>query len=231
MSDLICRDCGRSIQDDGLPDMTSPICSILGRNQVECVICLGEQNMIEQLNIKLGDFHPTWVIIHDSVTSDGREHGWANIRQYHMNFRVDGNVVPEEEFYKRKSAWEGKVFELPWHEIGFHFGVELIDQEYAVRVGRQIIEIGDHCKAGEFNSRSVGICVIGNFNKFPPPIAQVNLTRLLVGAIQRVCKIRPVNVIGHREAQMISGVLPENRQNCPGALFDMASFRGMLNDV
>lgn len=81
---------------------------------------------------------PTHIIMHDSLTEDGQTVSWGAIRKYHVEFNK-------------------------WADIGYHFGIELIDDNYEILTGRMIGREGSHCPG--FNRVGIGICIIGNFDQ------------------------------------------------------------------
>jgi len=138
---------------------------------------------------------PEFIILHHSATPDGRTFSWGAIRDYHIR-------------------------ENHWRDIGYHFGIELVGEHYEVLWGRMPYEPGAHCTANNMNSRSLGICCVGNFNDAPPPDPQWQLALTVVRHLASLYKIAADRVLGHRETGA--------PKDCPGLQFNMGLFRSPL---
>lgn len=139
--------------------------------------------------------NPKFIIVHHSLTPDGVTVSYNAIRDYHI--RVNG-----------------------WREIGYHYLLELVGEEYAIFKGRMDNESGAHCLG--FNDNSIGICLVGNFDHAPPPPTQVALLRKLCRSLMDIYGIKMENVLGHRETYQVRGVPVE--KTCPGSAFSMEDF-------
>jgi N-acetylmuramoyl-L-alanine amidase len=144
---------------------------------------------------------PEYIIIHHSFTDDSKLMDWKAIKDYHI--KVNG-----------------------WSDIGYHYGIEGVDGKYLIMNGRNEDIEGAHCKDGGMNKKSLGICFVGNFDKYKVPVSQWDLGVLLVKGLIKKYKIPVVNVKGHGE------VMRESKasyiKTCPGLLFDMIKFRKEL---
>ncbi|NJM10202.1 MAG: N-acetylmuramoyl-L-alanine amidase [Bdellovibrionaceae bacterium] len=154
----------------------------------------------EVLSDLSGELHPRFVILHHSLTKDGRSVSWDAIRKYHVE--TNG-----------------------WADIGYHFGIENVDGKHVIMKGRPIRARGAHCADGGMNKQSIGVCMVGNFDTEAPPISQWALAQLLISRLLWLYKIPICNVLGHREAQEKAGLPPEKRKSCPGLMVDMNKFR------
>jgi N-acetylmuramoyl-L-alanine amidase len=134
---------------------------------------------------------PDYITIHHSCTLDGRTFSWAAIRKNH----------------KKKG----------WSDIGYHYGVELVQDRYEVMTGRMMPETGAHCIQRDMNRRAIGVCLIGNFDNHTVPKIQWELAIDLVSSLCYLLDIPRKNVLGHREAHL--------ERTCPGRYFDMNQFR------
>jgi hypothetical protein len=150
---------------------------------------------------------PRYIIIHHSLTEDGTAVNWGAIRKFHM-------TDPSYRF----------------RDIGYHFGVELVRDQYEILLGRMPDEDGAHCREMGMNFRSIGICCIGNFDDEDPPIPQWLKTAALVRALIKIYAIPACNVLGHREVGERAGYNWRNGhyKSCPGAAFNMSNFREAL---
>lgn len=138
---------------------------------------------------------PTHLIIHHSLTEDGKTVSWDAIRRYH----IDTNG---------------------WRNIGYHYGIELINSTYEVLVGRMQDEIGAHCKEGGMNRCSLGICVVGNFDLAPVPAAQMDKLVQLVRSLRIVFDIPAECVQRHHDYATY--------KSCPGTKFQWSEFKGRI---
>lgn len=136
---------------------------------------------------------PEKIILHHSATKDSGTVSWRAIRRYHM--QVQG-----------------------WLDIGYHFGIERIDDWYEILCGRLMTEMGAHCRQQAMNHKSLGVCFVGNFDEQAPSPAQWLLGVRLVRSLLQVFRLNPDDVLGHREAD-------GDDRTCPGRKFDMARFR------
>lgn len=83
---------------------------------------------------------PVGIIIHHSLTKDGKTVDWDSIKKYHIE--TNG-----------------------WDDIGYHAGVERINGVITGLTGRPTNMIGGHCKG---HNDTIGICIVGNYDLAPP---------------------------------------------------------------
>jgi N-acetylmuramoyl-L-alanine amidase len=128
------------------------------------------------------------IILHHSLTDDGATVSWQAIRRYHVQ-------------------------EKHWDDIGYHYGIELINGEYEVLVGRDINRVGAHTVT--MNQLAIGICFVGNFDVTIPPEAMLKRGVAFVASLCEQHNIMPDNIVGHRFYAP---------KSCPGNNFDLTSF-------
>lgn len=141
--------------------------------------------------------YPTKIILHHSLTKDGKEPNWNAIRKWHKG------EYPASKYKMR--------------DIGYHFGIELIKDRYEIIVGRMLNNRGAHTKGQ--NSRSIGICLVGNFDKHPPLKEQWDLTLKFVSSLRKIFAISLSDIHGHCDFA---------NKSCPGKAFDMKLFKSQL---
>ena len=132
---------------------------------------------------------PKCIIIHHSATADGEVHDWKAIENYHRNT-------------------------LGYRDIGYHYGIERINGKWAILTGRAEGQEGAHTKG--MNDRSIGICVVGNFDKERPDKQALFLLDLLCC---NICK---------RHGIPVEKIEPHSKyanKTCPGELFPLVALR------
>ncbi len=135
-----------------------------------------------------------YIIIHHSGTEDGSA---LQFHRWHLN-----------------KGWDKGV--------GYHF---VIDSNESSKQDGQLEstprwikqEDGAHCKAGDMNTRGIGICLVGNFDKERVSEKQMESLVLLVNKLRRHYKIPLNRIMGHGE---VSGA----STHCPGRQFPWREF-------
>ena len=137
--------------------------------------------------------YPDKIIMHHSLTKDTKTVSWGAIRKYHLN--------------------------KGWEDIGYHFGIELVGTKHEIFVGRLMNVPGAHTKGQ--NSSSIGICLIGNFDKNKPPKEQWDLAVKLVSSLCEILYLTSSSIYGHNNYA--------SYKSCPGELFSMDRFRNAVD--
>lgn len=138
--------------------------------------------------------NPEYIIIHHSATAQG-----------------------DAETFRRAHTAKG------WRDIGYHYviGNGTYSGNGEVETGRTEAEDGAHCNVDGMNFKSIGICLVGNFDIDKPTPAQMEALERLCRDIMERHKIPASRVLGHGEVKGAA-------TNCPGKNFDMAAFRKRL---
>jgi N-acetyl-anhydromuramyl-L-alanine amidase AmpD len=140
---------------------------------------------------------PSWkyIVIHHSETKRGNAMIFEN---YHRNSRglKDG--------------------------LAYHFvignGTDSGDGEIETsnRWERQIA--GAHCYDNKINAESIGVCLVGDFNKSQPTARQMKSLLNIIADLQKRYGIPKANILLHKEAD-------KNRTDCPGRKFQAGKVR------
>jgi len=180
----------------------------------------------EQWKMKIGGFKPQWIVIHHSWSPDNNMlRDWDGIKKFHTSWRYQGDIVTEQKAHELMG--QGKMVLSPWNDVGYQFGIEEINGHVEVLNGRDIGEVGAH--AVGFNDKSIGICLIGNYDKEVPSNGKLLILASLCRQLQREFDIPRDHVIGHRDTFVALGKAVE--KTCPGVKFDMDLFRERLTDI
>lgn len=170
----------------------------------------------------------TWIVLHHSGSGDGsKTYDWPGIKTYHKSYRYAGDIITKDRFESLRK--EGKrqapgELEAPWVDVGYHAGIELVNDAYKVSVGRSLRLIGSHV-AG-LNAQAIGICHVGNFDVATPPMALWDVSILLTVDLMRWFSVPLVRVIGHREAYAHLG--QPKKKECPGIKWDLDQYRNII---
>lgn len=131
---------------------------------------------------------PTKIIVHHSLTADSGTVSWNAIRKYHME--TNG-----------------------WSDIGYHAGVELVEtagiKSYEILMGRIWDVVGAH--ATGFNSDSLGICFVGNYDLIAPPEKMLSTGAKVIALWLRVFGIEKAAIYRHSDFNL--------DKSCPGTQF------------
>ena len=132
---------------------------------------------------------------------------WTHILIHHAAMRD----TPKRETDRIRAIHKN---ERGWADIGYHWLVELVGEEYVAVMGRPETMQGAHCPG--MNTKALGVCLVGNFEEAPLPEAQLGAAAALVARLCQKYGIPSENIHRHRD----------HRQTlCPGKHFDLAKFQ------
>jgi N-acetylmuramoyl-L-alanine amidase len=138
----------------------------------------------------------TKLIIHHSLTKDQTVADWPAIKRYHIQ-------------------------EKGWTDIGYHWGVEVVDGAVVIERGRPENVPGAHTIG--MNQKSLGICVVGNYDLVPPSDAVLNRLADLCALKCREYKLRPDDIEPHHKYA--------SYKTCPGSKFPMDKLRTKVQAI
>lgn len=138
---------------------------------------------------------PSGIVIHHSATRDTESLSYNAIRKYHMDGRN-------------------------WDEIGYHYLLELVNNDIMTFTGRGLQYHGAHTID---RNDMIGICVVGNYDEIEPSNGHVEaLVRLLVSIMALYPYLTVADIHYHSETAM---------KTCPGTKFPQLSMLKAWVDV
>jgi len=161
---------------------------------------------------------PKQIILHHSLTKDSQTVSWGAIRKYHKSYAYNGKIISKEE--AEYCIASGQHVKKPWKDIGYHFGIELINNSYEILMGRMPNVQGAHCRS--HNEDSIGICFVGNYDIDTPSKKMVDKGVLLTTYLCEVYNISSDHIYGHRDYAS---------KTCPGAHFDLDDFKSQVGKI
>jgi LysM repeat protein len=141
---------------------------------------------------------------------------WKNIVLHHSG-TAEGSAKGMENYHRRVRHME--------NGLAYHFvignGHGMKDGEIFVgnRWTRQID--GGHLHSLAQNKVSLGICLVGNFEKTRPTTAQMESLKALLSALETRCKIKDSQITTHREINDVG-------TRCPGRYFPVSTIEKEL---
>jgi len=137
-------------------------------------------------------------MVHHSLTRDGQTVSWGAIRRYHVEHNG-------------------------WNAIGYHYGVELVGDQYEALLGRSELDPAAACPQAQMNARALHVCCVGNYDLAPPPAPMLEtLVRLVILPAMVEYGIPVERIIGHRDIRA--------SKTCPGTQFDLEVVRQMSQE-
>jgi len=115
-----------------------------------------------------------------------------------------------------------------WDELGYHFvignGTGSANGQIEVGSRWPKQKHGAHCKGGQdetYNNYGIGVCLVGNFEKGRPSVAQMQALARLLDYLAARYKISDSHIIGHGDV---------DSTKCPGRYFSFDDlFRRLRN--
>ena len=153
--------------------------------------------------------------------ADVEETQWEYIIVHH-SATESGSVESMHEEHLKRTDEEGNR----WLGIGYHFvigngrGMPDGTVQSTFRWKEQIH--GAHSGSAVFNSRGIGICVVGNFEETPPSKAQLNSLKALVKVLSIRHRIAPERFMGHAAVKTTA---------CPGRHFPLNEVRQVISET
>ncbi len=141
-----------------------------------------------------------YIILHHSWSTDNKiTSNWEGIRDYHTKT-------------------------LGWREIGYHFGLEMVQNTLVLRFGRSLEDIGAHTLG--FNQNGIGVCLVGNYDIQIPTVEQLNGVEELCKILMGLYNISAKHILGHFETYALLNK-PQTK-TCPGTFFPINDIRERL---
>lgn len=161
---------------------------------------------------------PAGVIIHHSLTRDGKTVDWDGIKKYHTSYRHNGEMITKDRFMTLQAAG-AKGLESPWSDIGYHAGVERINGVLTTLTGRPLNMTGAHCSG---KNDHLGICIVGNYDLVVPDDELLTYSAEVAAGYLRLLNLGVDTMHRHHEY---------HPKSCPGKLFPWERFRTLVRDV
>lgn len=181
----------------------------------------GKVITVAELTEKLKDVKRNWefIILHHSQTPDRKFlSDFEAIKNFHMSYRFKGDIITKEQADAFEK--EGKKITLPWKDIAYHFVIEYLNNELAIREGRDIETSGAHCVG--MNGRALGICLVGDYDTAEPVDEQLTALVSLCRALMNRFSIPEQNIKPHH--------FYASWKSCPGNKFPWMKFAKQIID-
>ena len=139
------------------------------------------------------------IVIHHSLTPDQGKLDWQAIRRYHMDT-------------------------LGWSDVGYQFCVEKVGSHWEALIGRGLDKAGAHTKQQGMNRKSIGVCLVGDFDVQQPEEGMLLFAvKKVIVPMMKVFRI-PLNAVyPHRKFATY--------KSCPGKAFPWVTFIQMVHEA
>lgn len=170
------------------------------------------------------------IVWHHSASPDTITRNWDAIVRYHKSYRIDYRIVTKDVFERLHGQSGDHKLQLPWRDVGYHGGTELVDGKQVFQLGRLLCLTGAHAAvagvSNRFNEECIGLCRIGNFERVAPSKEEWEFDLSVTRSFMDAFGFGSEQVLGHRE---VYDKLDIRRQKtCPGMMWDVYRFRGAL---
>lgn len=137
---------------------------------------------------------------------------WSNIILHHSGLRR-GNAASYDREHRKRGMENG----LAYH---FVIGNGVDSKDGQIEIGRRWLKQlpGGHVRSEALNANSIGICLVGDFQKTRPTVNQIAALRELIEYLKYELLDRKVRLMSHAEAHPGHTV-------CPGRYFPMRRLR------
>ncbi len=141
-----------------------------------------------------------------------RRRGLKEIRRIVLHHSATDTGTPEAfaRFHVEQKGWPG----CSYHYVVTKAGIVYKCQEASA--------ITYH--AAGANKDGLGVCMVGNFDSYDPPLVQMRACMELLVSLCDAYGLRPERVIGHRE---VKGTI----KTCPGKRINMDKLRDLLSEM
>jgi N-acetylmuramoyl-L-alanine amidase len=139
---------------------------------------------------------PVEIIIHHSATELGKTCQFNAIKKYHIE--TNG-----------------------WRDIAYHYLIDKHNVKYVLHTGRAESTSGAHTEGR--NGCSIGICLVGSYDKKEPEKEAIDMLAKLCADICKRYKISPDSIVAHHKYA--------SYKTCPGTAFPMDRLRNMVKEL
>ncbi len=129
---------------------------------------------------------------------------------HHTGHPLNTTAADIDSWHKKKG----------WAKIGYHFHIDMFGKP---EHGRQLDQVGAHCKRDGLNHCSVGIVLAGDFNKQIPLPAQMDA---LYKLIDMLATLYDLDIDDNWDDVVFMHRYEDETNPCPGVNFQKI-FRGM----
>lgn len=151
-----------------------------------------------------------------AIDAGAPEREWTSI-VFHHSATAAGSAQSFDAYHRTHNGWRS---------LGYHFvignGNEMPDGAIEAGPRWKAQDAGAHANSTEYNQHGIGICLVGNFDLFPPTEKQIEAARALAAALARRYRIPPSHIYGHGQIREGGGTA------CPGKLFPMEKVKDGL---
>jgi len=146
-------------------------------------------------------------ILHHSLTKDQKTADTLAIDRYHTGWAFRGDIITKERAVELVETGFGEEVKSPWSDNGYNYLIEIVNGKVNIYVRRPIGSQGAHTRG--HNRRTIGICIVGNYDKDKLPHETTEALVLLLAALMRRYNFSKISK-HHKYA---------NYKSCPGNIF------------
>jgi len=98
-----------------------------------------------------------------------------------------------------------------------------INGQIEILTGRPLLAVGAHVKEDKMNQRSIGICVVGNYDLLPPSSEYLETLAPVLFHLCKIFQLTPDKIVRHQDFAPY--------KSCPGNAFNLAGLRMLVRSM